>query len=158
MSNPPLVDPAAPEAVFMAQRKPHGAVPAHAQTGDGPSAAIGARMVTGVYVAEQFLRYEGFVTHRRIDGAVPVPAVLAVRAYDDHAVAFGQLYQFGFHLQPIGGIAAVTVQQVEHRVGRPRFRPGAVGYDYHHFDSFVHRRAPDRQRIHGRGLRESGRK
>ena len=152
MSNPPLVDPAAPK------RKPHGAVPAHAQTVFGPSAAIGTRMVTGVYVAEQFLRYEGFVTHRRIDGAVPVPAVLTVRAYDDHAVAFGQLHQFGFHLQPIGGIAAVTVQQVEHRVGRPHFRPGAVGYDYHHFDSFVHRRAPDRQRIHGRGLRESGRK
>lgn len=79
-----------PEAVLMAQSRPQSAVTTHAEARDGTSLARGDRQVVRIDPVGELLRHEGFELRRGIEGAVPIPAVLAVGTGDDHAVSVGQ--------------------------------------------------------------------
>ena len=109
-----------PEAVLMAQSGPQGPVTAHAEARDGAPLARGDRRVVRVDPVGKLLRDEGLELRRRIEGAVPIPAVLAVGAGDDHAVGVGQRTQVRDIALPGHVRTAVTVQQVEDGHAPPR--------------------------------------
>ena len=97
----------------MAQSRPQSAVTTHAEARDGTSLARGDRQVVRIDPVGELLRHEGFELRRGIEGAVPIPAVLAVGTGDDHAVSVGQRAQVRDISLPGHVRAAVTVQQVK---------------------------------------------
>ena len=70
----------------MAQRDEQGAVTAHAQPGDGTHASLGDGAVGVVDEVHKVLCDEGFVLRFFVDGRIPIPAVFAVGANNNHTV------------------------------------------------------------------------
>ena len=138
------------EDVLVADGQPEGTVPAHAESGYGAVVAVGAGGVEAVNVVHEFLGHEGFVARTFDDGAVPVPAVGAVGAHNDEALAVGRLRQTGLDDAPRLEVAAVSVEQIEHRAARGFGR--SVGADDEYADVLVHAGTVDGQCVGVGGL------
>ena len=90
---------------------------AHAVTGDRPSPASVPGAVKAVDRRDQLFRDIGFITHRRVCGAVPVPTAFAIGTNKDEAVACGNIVERGFDGNPGVLVAAEPVQEVDGGIG-----------------------------------------
>ena len=122
----PDVEPAAgtagrAEQILVLYRQRHGAESAHAQTGNGPSAALAGDGIASLHSGQQLPYHERFIEAFFAHLAVEVPAVAHTRADESDSLAVGERGQRRLDSQPGGFIAAVTVQQVDYRAGeKPR--------------------------------------
>jgi len=131
------------EQIAVADGEIEGAVPAHAEAGDGTMRVVGAGGVVGVDIGDQFFCDKRFITDFRVDGAVEIPAVeAAVRANEEDAVGGGGGGELWGCLDPLRVVTAVAVEKIDD--GPVGVCGGlAGGADDDAFDVFIHRGAMD---------------
>ena len=137
------------EPVPMVQCNPPCAVATHAQSRDGPFFTHGQGRIAGINPVDQLLRDEGLELRAGIERTVPVPAVFAVGADQNHTETVGQTRQVG-DSEPREVRSAVTVQQIERREAMPL--AGRIGKDHHGRNFTLHFGAEDRHGINPRSL------
>ena len=143
------------EHILMTDSTPQSTVAAHTQSTDGTRLSIGNGSIVPVCILHQFRGDKSLITVGRILRTVPIPTVLAVRTYKYDSFLIRHLRQFRLQLHPAPRIAAITVQQINHRTSL--LADSLIRQYIHNFYILIHGCTSHQHRVYTCRLQHYGR-